>query len=138
MIVPAISLWQPFASLIFVRVKRHETRGRPLPAGRRRTRHAIHATASFPAPRLISGELHRLCVATFGADYRYSLPLGRVLGTVEFVDSFPTEEREPFDEADLAAGDWSPGRFAWQLNAPIPLPEPLALRGRQSWFSVDL
>jgi hypothetical protein len=136
---PAISLWQPFASLLFAEEpfrKLHETRGFRLPPGRVGRRHAIHASASFPAPRLISGDLHRLCVEVFGWEYRHSLPLGKIIGSVVFADSRPTEERGPATDADRAAGDWSPERWSWRAEEPIKLASPFPMKGRQGWFEV--
>lgn len=138
MTIPALSMWQPWASLLFARRKRHETRGRPFPAKHKGRRIAIHAAAAYPSRRHISPALDQLCVDVFGPDWRATLPRGAFLGTVQLVAAFPTEEREPASEADRVAGDWTAGRYAWEVDAPIPLPVPLAGRGRQSWFSVEL
>ena len=135
---PAICLWQPFASLIFSGHKRHETRSWPLPPSRQGRRHAIAATLGFTPRRLVSAELDELCRQLWGSAYRDTLPRGVILGTVELVDSASTDERDPFTLADRIAGDWSPGRHAWKLDAPIPLPGPVKVQGRQGWFEVEL
>jgi hypothetical protein len=138
---PAISLWQPFASLIFAPEpfrKVHETRGFILPVGRRGQRHAIHASAGWPAAKHISGPLHRLCVEAFGSAYKYSLPRACVIGTVILLDCAPTSERRPASPAEEAAGNWDPDRLAWSLEDPVLLPTPFKAKGRQSWFSVQL
>lgn len=34
-------------------------------------------------------------------------------------------------------GDWTPGRWAWSLQSPIPFNEPVPMRGRQGIWYVD-
>lgn len=141
-LLPAISLHQPYASLLFVTEpelrKWHETRGRKLPANRRGVRHAIHAAKRKIAPRTLPGELHRLCVDAFGWDYRESLPFGAAIGTGVFGDSYPTEEREPLSRGDRIGGIWTSGRHAWTFLDPELLATPVPMPGRQSWFSAEL
>lgn len=140
--LPALSFWQPYASLIFVADrelrKLHETRGGALPAKRKGVRHLIHATAKPMTPKSVPGPLHRVCVEAFGWDYRESLPRGCAIGTVIFADSFPIPERQPATEADRAAGIWDDGRFAWPLEDPQLLLKPIPMLGRQSWFTAEI
>lgn len=140
--MPALSFWQPYASLIFVANeglrKLHETRGDKLPEWRKGVRHLIHATLKPMRPKDIPGPLHRLCVEAFGWDYRESLPRGCAIGTVIFADSVPIGERQPATEADRAAGIWSEGRFAWLLAEPELLPQPVPMAGRQNFFTASL
>lgn len=142
MSVPVISLWQPWASLIFEHdpwrgeyVKSYETRGHKMPDKHAFVDVAIHATASFPAQRLISPELHQLCCERFGEDYRDTLPCGVILGTVKFAPSLPTEEpREFIPDDEYAAGDWSDGRIAWPIFEVQAWAEPIAAKGKQGWW----
>lgn len=135
-----ISLWQPWASLLFVEDpalrKVHETRKRALPPKYRGMRVGIHATLYFPS-RLPAG-LHDICVSAFGWDYRQSLPRGAVLGTLELVGAVETAEARPASEADRIAGDWSARRWAWLTQGPERFERPLPRRGLQGWFSVEL
>src|SRR4051812_2667700 len=118
--IPTISLWQPYASLIFANmdgqfVKRHETRGRQPPLKYVGGFIGIHATAKFPPLRTISPELHELCMEVWGCSYNHTLPLGSLLGFVRLSGGLPTETARPASDEDRIAGDWSPGRFAWPL-----------------------
>lgn len=139
LILPCFSMWQPWASLLFVEDvelrKVHETRGRPFPEKHCGHRLAVHAALFIPK-RLPPG-LHDLCVAAFGWDYRQALPRGAVIGTVRLVGSLPTEAALPHGRSDHIAGDWSGGRYAMKLEAPERL-APIPWKGRQGWFDVEV
>jgi hypothetical protein len=143
--IPVITLWQPWASLVFTPdsegrpLKKHETRGFRYPARLRGEVIAIHAAKTFPAFRHISPELHDLCYDAFGCRYNDALPLGAIIGTVRLGDCVPTDDpfALPLDDDDRIAGDWSPGRFAWRLNEVTPLPAPVPARGKQGWWKIE-
>lgn len=135
--IPVISLWQPYASLIFERrLKRHETRGWALPAHRIGQRVAIHAALKKPSRAFCATPIGELCARNFGADWRDTMPRGAIIGTVVLADCYGTE-RGPETEADYLAGDWTPGRFAFKLADPIKLAAPFVTQGRQGWWSVN-
>jgi hypothetical protein len=135
--LPIISLWQPYASLIFRGWKKHETRKRPPPLKYVGGFIGIQATAAFPPMKLISEELHELCMDEFGCGYNHTLPLGAILGAVRLSGGIPTTERAPADDEDRIAGDWRPGRFAWPLSDITPFQTPIPAKGRQSWWFYD-
>lgn len=143
MIIPAISLWQPHASLLFVENPRlrkfNETRRGRLPKRYVGRRVAIHATLTTPK-QLPEGlpDPHAIAVEAFGWDYRQSLPRGAIIGTLVFTGCVPSEEAEPRTEADRIAGDWSPGRFIWPTANVRLLSEPIPTRGKQGWFRVEV
>lgn len=133
--VPAISLWQPWASLIFTGDKLHETRAYPPPAKHLGQRIAIHAAKRLPAG--ITVGLHLLCEHQWGAAsaWRDDVPRGAILGTAVLVEAIRTDHRQP-GPCDLVAGDWSNGRWAWQLGDVRKLDVPLPWAGKQGWFAV--
>ena len=139
---PAITLWQPWASLIFTGDKRHETRGFRLPDRLIGEVVAIHA-ASRQLPG-INGRLATLLRDRFASDaLRYPLPRGEVLGVVRFGSPRPTDpdvagHAVPSSEADRIAGDWAPGRYAWPIVLAQALSEPIPAKGRQGWWKVEL
>lgn len=142
-VLPAISLWQPHASLLFVSDpdlrKHNETRIGRLPERYRGKRVLIHATLNTPR-RLPPGlpDPHPIAVEAFGWDYRQSLPRGAVIGSVIFTDCIPAEDTEPFNEADRLAGDFSAGRFVWPVADPVLFPIPMPIKGKQGWFQVEI
>lgn len=134
--LPIISLWQPWASLIFAGVKKHETRGFEPPLKYIGGYIAIHATAKFPAAKHISDDLHDLCLDVFGCSYNFTLPLGAILGTALLSGGIPTVPCPPTTLADRIAGDWSPGRFAWPLSDVTKFKAPIPAKGKQGWWRL--
>jgi hypothetical protein len=133
--MPMISLWQPWASLLFEpETKLHETRSRAYPMKYHGERIAIHATQSYPSAKFITSALDELCQGLWGVDWRRMVPLGSVLGTVRLNGCFRTDEkRDDTTSVDIVAGDWSGGRFAWALADRRLLPAPIAAKGGQGW-----
>ena len=133
-----ISLWQPFASLIFARKKKHDTRSFRAIARHDGERLVIHAAKKMLPDELLTPELHALCVETFGPDYRETLPRGVLLGTVELGYCRSSSDiRHTLDADDFAAGDWTDGRYGWELRNPQALPSPISAKGQQGWWSTD-
>jgi hypothetical protein len=128
-----LSLHQPYATLVVLGAKRHETRSW-------QTAHrgplAIHAGGLFPpATRaLCRVEPFRTLLHQAGYPDADSLPLGVVLGVVELVRCVRIEELPVLDPVDRALGDFGPGRWAWELAQPRRLLAPVPCRGRLGLF----
>jgi hypothetical protein len=156
--VKAITLHQPWASLVAIGAKRIETRSwstdyrGPL---------AIHSSVALPklsrwAMTPSPGFRHDPLRSALGeAGYRmtgdgrgglahHDLPLGRVLATCRLVDVVPTDrvvlrtvQGRDFDgqvwitPLEAAFGDYMLGRFAWLLADVLQLDEPIPARGAQ-------
>jgi len=133
----AISLWQPWASLVSVGAKTYETRHWT-------TNHrgplAIHA-AKFRIPDLarllwqdeFAAALKCLAPNCAIVTPRF-LPFGAIVATCELVDCARVEN--VFPGAETIFGDYTPGRFAWQLARVKRLPTPIPWKGRQGFFEV--
>ncbi len=141
--IPVISLWQPYASLLFTPLptKVHETRHWPLPDRILGREVAIHA-AKRPIARDLGRHVEGICAQVFGANWRATLPRGVVLGTA-FTDSCKEMASDGLwngaaSPLDWACGDWTPGRFAWRLEDRRSLVTPIAMIGRQGWWTIDL
>jgi hypothetical protein len=113
----ALSVRQPWASLIVAGARRHEIR--PWHTEYRGPL-AIHASGRLPPEGYIPGR---------------RLPLGAVLGTVELADCVRVEDL-PAEERALA--DFRPGHWVWRFRDPCPFPFPLPARGRLGLFRVPL
>lgn len=141
MLVRAISLWQPWATLWLLTdpdEKIFETR---------------HWGTSYRGPLLVhaakkrDGEVREYLKsrALRRTLERHSLSVdqlafGAIIGSVNLIDCCATEFVEPSrsaSEEDLW-GDWSDGRFAWG-RAPKPklFARPIPYRGQQGFFGVD-
>lgn len=148
--VKAISLWQPWASLMATGAKRIETRSW---ATKYRGPLAIHA-----AKRCVQNELiHYLGMWDFqgglaplvgkpldltfkswpGVKIKH-LPFGAVVAVCELVDCVPAEKltlEQVIIEKHF--GDFTPGRFAWLTENMRPLPEPIPAKGMQGLWEWD-
>lgn len=134
----AISLWQPWASLLVSGVKVHETRSWAPPAKRIGERVVIHAAKRKWARDELSPDLHALCEATFG---HLTLPFGAAIAHGVLTSAGPMWNEEhaifgfkPETKEDALCGNWSKGRFAWRFADMIALTPPIPMRGRQSFF----
>jgi hypothetical protein len=125
----AITLYQPWASLVVLGEKKIETRSWS-------TRYtgplAVHSSAKFPPGfyDICDAPPFRLALARLGlAPGR--LPLGAVLGTVEMIGCVTTDRllEDGLDELEQAFGDYGPLRYGFPLRAARPLPRPIPCRG---------
>jgi hypothetical protein len=143
---PALTLWQPWASLIFTGHKRHETRGFRLPDRLVGEVVAIHAALRSPGRegQNVPEDLWWLARRALGDDWVETIPYGEVLGVVRFGNSGPTETGSsgngiaPASEDDRTAGDWTPGRYAWPIFLALKFDRPVPAKGRQGWWKFDL
>jgi hypothetical protein len=135
--LPALCLWQPFASLAVDRLKPIETRKS---ATKFRGRFVVCATQKLAPPEMyqrVLGALEKRLPEHEVARYQpQNVPTGVVLGIVELVDCRPmTEADEPFawvsrftDEGKL--------RWAWVLSPVVVRLQPAPVSGHQYWFRV--
>jgi hypothetical protein len=149
----AISLIQPWASLVVVGAKQIETRSWRT---QHRGRVAVHASKKWDkglgdianSEPFLSALGHAWEVMnTQGEVLRSTTPLGKIIGTVDIVDCGIIEEepggkvmiryerdgnglRFPLEhEGELAFGDYRPGRYAWMLANPCILAQAIPYRG---------
>ncbi len=136
----AISLTQPWASLVAIGAKKIETRSW-------RTHHcgllAIHASAGFPVDcRDLCAEdpFYAALAAAYGAPGEHPcyreltgrLPRGAVVAVVRLIGCAPTALLRPA-EPEATFGDFSPGRFAWILQLVERIEPPIPAKGLWEW-----
>jgi len=150
----AITLYQPWASLVAVHAKQFETRSWKTDY---RGRIAIHAGKKdindfVPWP----SKFGLACALAFGnEDWKYTLPIGAVVATAELVgcykiDSIQEMSCAPWEtgywkelmfhdvsELEILFGDWTPGRYAWELRDVIRLSEPIPAKGAQGLWTWE-
>lgn len=134
----AITLWQPWATLVAYGYKQFETRSW---ATHYRGPLLIHAAKRIPQRgelgALPNPEPIRQALAEIGIRQVGDLPFGCAVAVVEVTAVLRTEVVGPgLDEAQLAFGDYAPGRYAWRLTDVRRLLEPVPLQGRQGLWSV--
>lgn len=132
----ALSIYQPWASLILGRKKMYETRGYKTDYRGRML--ICSSRMDNPDLRTICKQhLFKAALEELGFDNPEKLPRGFLLGSVELVGCFPVHDMPSITKRELAFGDFMKGRFAWALARPIVLVVPLPFAGKQGLFSVD-
>lgn len=133
----AISLWQPWASLIAEGVKKTETRSWPAPEGivAGLDRIAIHAAKRWDGE--VIAAVKELWEPLFGDK---ELPLGRIVATCSLCHVYRTDSPGWYNNQDVMDsrpyGDYGPGRYIWLLRDIRKLEKPLEIRGRQGFFNI--
>ena len=70
----------------------------------------------------------------------FELPYGCVVAVGHLIEVFPTDEywfRLNVKMKDLELGDWSKGRFAWDIAEVKALEPPIPIRGFQGLWEWD-
>ena len=144
----AITLWQPWASLVVLGEKKIETRSYFTSV---RGRIAIHAAKltdrnmqicreSFDRPDIIKALLKH------GITEFSQLPLGALVGTVDLFNCLQMTMMNPgphqidmrkITDAERAMGHYEMSRYAWMLKNPVVLINPVPYRGSQGFFDID-
>ena len=123
----ALSLLQPWASLVAVGAKKIETRSW-------RTNYrgplAIHASRGWTM------ESQDLC-DRFRFNLETALPFGAIIATADLIDCMSTSDLTlTLTMKERAFGDYSPGRFAWILANVHRLDAPIHCKGRLGIWDV--
>ena len=121
-VLPALSVTQPWATLIAQGHKRYETRSWRTSY---RGRLAIHAARRFPPE-----------AQDFAAEERAigrlpeRIPFGALVATARLVAVHRTEDIAlTVNGLERLLGDFGPGRYAWELDEVTVLAEPVPCRG---------
>jgi len=144
----AISIWQPWASLLFAPGefrKVYETRPRRM-GFKPGERIAIHAAATLKGMDAYCWMIHtpqgRSIHAALDAMYGISrsetqMPRGCIIGTVDIVGTYETSAALWPSRQERAFGDWRPGRVAIETREPLLFKTPIPFVGKQGVFRVD-
>ncbi len=150
----ALTLWQPWASLVALGEKKIETRSWSTTY---RGVLAIHAAKAFTGEHmeLCSKQPFLTALKPALAQYRipFHFPRGSIVAVCELSDCLAilSEERYlvppeytdhrhrvllPPHDPEFSFGDYTPGRFAWILSNIRALERPIPCRGYQQLWSV--
>lgn len=130
----ALSLTQPWATLIAIGAKRVETR-------RWRTHYvgplAIHASQRFPPDcrALCYTQPFLRALMAGGVNHLGELLLGRIVAVVRLAYCGPTEQADVGAD-ERAFGNYAPGRDAWFLHDVVRLERPVACHGALGLWAV--
>lgn len=141
--IKAVTVWQPWASLLVLGAKEIETRGYPV---KYRGLLAIHAAKRWQGDQEYCFDIssYRLALGDAGIKSVDDLHLGHILGVVSLDGMFKTEslvERLRQKEGggqELGFGDYRPGRWGWYMRNQKRLKKPIYAKGSQGlwWWDV--
>lgn len=134
----ALTIWQPWASLIMIGAKPHEFRGHPAPAFVRNQRIDAEANGTGDPDQRTCLDLDkaRELLLKVRNSFKYRLlPLGHALGTA--VLGQPIQACDLF-RMNVADSDRGAFNWAWPLADIKPFEPPVEMRGAQGFFDVGL
>jgi len=131
----AITLWEPWATLVAYGYKQYETRSW-------QTQHRgpllIHAARRPPMAADLSPAPIRQALDEIGIKAETDFHLGCGIAIVQLTGVYRTEAIvDRLTDQDLAFGDFALDRYTWVLIAPQRLKEPLPLRDQEGIWSVS-
>lgn len=127
--IKAISLWQPWATLIALGVKTFETRSWPTSY---RGLLVIHAAKTRSELDICTESPFREALSRGGYESTANLPLGAAVCVARLVAVYRTEQivRE-ISTLERAFGNYQPGRYAWKLEQVRRFEDAIPARGAQ-------
>jgi len=157
----AITLWQPWASLIAAGGKKYETRSWETNYRGPIAIHASKKTVSSILDEIFgwkASDERKAFVQKVREITRigviYDLPRGAVIATAKLIGCYeikactstcgpgygyvniPEKIISPNSDEYLFGG-WTPGRFAWEFSGVTILPEPIPAKGRQGLWTLS-
>jgi hypothetical protein len=153
----ALTIWEPWATLIMIGAKPHEFRGYPAPRFVRNQRIVIHAGARPVKPAEVEDLLRRIDAEAAGdanfddrtcldldlardlllkvrASYKYRLlPLSMALGTAVLGE--PVQSCDLF-KMNVADSDRGAFNWAWPLTDIQHFEPPIPMRGAQGFWNA--
>ena len=133
----AITIWQPWATLLVDGPKKYETRSW---ATGYRGPIAIHAAKRLP--RLIKKIVPALVVEymqRYLARPLEDLPTGCIMGTAELVACHLIDDKflSELAEGEERLGDFTLGRYAWEFRNMQALEDPVPVQGKQGLWNWE-
>lgn len=123
----ALTLTQPYATLVAIGAKTIETRSW---STKYRGRVAIHAGRKAGSIQFVFQAEPFRSALQLTDNSTLALPLGAVVAIADLVDVVPTVSvADELNAQELAFGDYSAGRFAWILRDVERLARPMPCRG---------
>lgn len=135
----AISVWNPFASLIVSGFKIFETRTWAPPKSVIGQRIAIASTKTIKPDQkaYFQDEVFMEFYERLGLPTNINeLPHGYVLGTavLDSVELMTEEFMEEVSEEEQQYGWWQEGFYAWRMTDPIRFADPIPVKGAQGFY----
>ncbi|OGP69708.1 MAG: hypothetical protein A2Y80_02060 [Deltaproteobacteria bacterium RBG_13_58_19] len=139
----ALSIWQPWASLIAVGAKKYETRS--WGTSYRGSLLICAAKNYYGARMCLNDPIFRAVSYCFIPGHYIDLPYGKALAIVDLIECNPVGYNI-FDDLltprllsaqEKLFGDFSRGRYAWKLENVRQI-KPFMVKGRQGLFEIEV
>jgi hypothetical protein len=141
-IMKALSTWQPYASLLVYKIKKYETRSW---ATNYKGLIAIHAAKksaksvmNMLLPWVWQTIQHLLSPYYPKIEYPGNLPVGAVLGYGNLIAChlIDAEFIATLSEDEKLMGDYTLGRYAWEIVDVVMLDKPVPMAGKQGLWTI--
>lgn len=135
--IKVITLTQPWATLVAIGAKQFETRSWQTSY---RGKLAIHAAKGWKREdiELCLEEPFKSALIKAGVSKIGDLPRGAIIAVCDLTAIYPTDSKMPPAEPERSFGDYSSGRFAWQLENVQRLTKIIPARGHLSLWDFDM
>lgn len=141
LILPALTVYQHWASLLIWGEKEYETRYRPCPL-KKGSKLVIHAGKVWDkdTARICQTEPFQRVFAKHGiTNPETQLPRGKALGVVIYQGSIQTEIlRDEIFPDERAFGNYQDRRYGWKMEVEQVFTTPFSVRGEQGIFRIDI
>lgn len=145
-IIKAISLWEPWASLIRTGAKTYETRSwktayrGPLLICAAKGGASVQKIINLLNDPKFQLGLRPIRRNTLSYVYFENLNFGKAVAVVSLENCLPVDidSIAEISEAERNFGDFSPGRYMWKLKMLNNIFEPFPVKGKQGFFEVDM
>lgn len=136
--IKCISLWQPWASLMFtdkfLETRSWNTKVRGLIA--------IHAAQTTKGVEIMAHSKHLKAIEeSLGiphAEWKTKLPFGKLIGESNLYHTLESEEAARDNPDQIPFGDFTPGRFAHFYSDSMLWQTPIPWAGKQGWFNATI
>lgn len=138
----ALTIWQPWASMVAVGAKHNETRGYPTNYRGAIAIHAGKKSVSEVWSAYLDERTREVICRRLNLSDRTRLeafPLGCILATANLVECIriTPEFVATLSPDELALGDYTFGRYAWKLADVKQFPDPIPARGQQGLWEWE-
>lgn len=134
-VLKAISLWQPWASLIPLGLKHYETR-----SWKTNYRGKLLMCSTAKSTRTQYQQYLKICNQVELPSWNeINFPHGQAIAICDLVDcvEITPEFTNQQSQTEILCGNWQIGRYAWKLKNIQPITKPFVVKGKQGLFNVS-
>lgn len=133
----AITIWQPYATLLARKIKRYETR-----SWQTGYRGAIAIHAAKKSIKAVEADIGRSQINTMQGqlfEALEDLPLGAVIAVGQLIACHAIDRHfmAKLTETERRLGNFEPGRYAWEFEDIVMLDEPEPAAGKQGLWEWE-